>query len=71
MYTRFLEYARDVYGWLESGAYCYACDDKQRLATTIRKALVSMVQLENGASPEEAEAYVDDLQQQLRLEEVF
>lgn len=69
MYYQLLEYARDVYGWLESGAYCYVCDDKQRLTTTIHKALVSMVQLESGASPEEAETYVAGLHQQLRLEQ--
>ncbi len=65
MYTRLLEYVRDVYGWLESGAYCYVCDDKQRLTSTIHKALVSMVRLENGASAEEAETYVAGLYQQL------
>lgn len=72
MYTQLLEYVRDVYGWLESGAYRYVCDDKQRLTSTIHKALVSVVRLESGASPAEAEAYVDELYQQVhQLEEAY
>ncbi|MCC3155686.1 assimilatory sulfite reductase (NADPH) flavoprotein subunit [Hymenobacter sp. 15J16-1T3B] len=72
VHNRLLEYARDVYDWLESGAYLYVCGDKQRLAATVHKALVSVVQLESGASLEEAEAYVRALKKQRRyLEDVY
>ncbi|GAB3828339.1 hypothetical protein [Hymenobacter jeollabukensis] len=72
MYDQLLEYVRDVYGWLESGAYRYVCDDKARLSAAIHKALVSVVQQQSGASLEEAEAYVRGLHQpQPQLEEAF
>ncbi|RTQ53516.1 assimilatory sulfite reductase (NADPH) flavoprotein subunit [Hymenobacter gummosus] len=72
VHNRLLEYARDVYDWLENGAYLYVCGDKQRLAATVHKALVSVVQLESGASLEEAEAYVRGLKKQRRyLEDVY
>jgi sulfite reductase (NADPH) flavoprotein alpha-component len=72
VHNRLLEYARDVYDWLENGAHFYVCGDKQRLAATVHRALVSVVQLEGGATLEEAEAYVRNLKKQRRyLEDVY
>ncbi|AYA38291.1 assimilatory sulfite reductase (NADPH) flavoprotein subunit [Hymenobacter oligotrophus] len=72
VHNRLLEYARDVYDWLENGAHFYVCGDKQRLAATVHKALVSVVQMEGGATLEEAEAYVRNLKKQRRyLEDVY
>ncbi|RAK64140.1 assimilatory sulfite reductase (NADPH) flavoprotein subunit [Hymenobacter edaphi] len=72
VHNRLLEHAREVYDWLENGAYFYVCGDRQRLAATVHRALVSVVQQAQGVSPEAAEAYVRGLKKQRRyLEDVY
>lgn len=69
---RLLDHARDVFGWLENGAYFYVCGDKTRLAGAVQTALVEIVQWEGGHSPEAAARYVHELKKQRRyLEDVY
>jgi sulfite reductase (NADPH) flavoprotein alpha-component len=69
---RLLENSRDVFGWLENGAQFYVCGDKTRLGQAVQTALAKVVQKEAGLSPEEAAAYVKNLQKQRRyLEDVY
>jgi sulfite reductase (NADPH) flavoprotein alpha-component len=69
---RLLENSRDVFGWLENGAQLYVCGDKNRLGQAVQTALTQVVQKEAGLTPEEAAAYVKNLQKQRRyLEDVY
>ena len=52
---------REIYEWLEQGAYFYICGDAERMAHDVHKALIATVASEGGKSQDEAEAYIDNL----------
>ncbi|CAI8972804.1 assimilatory sulfite reductase (NADPH) flavoprotein subunit [Methylocaldum szegediense] len=59
---RMLEQSRQLYAWLEEGAYFYVCGDAKRMAPDVHEALISVVQKEAGVDRERAEDYVRNLQ---------
>ena len=65
---RLKEHARDLYAWLEEGAYFYVCGDATRMAADVHETLISIVQSEGGKSREAAEAYVEDLKKTKRYQ---
>lgn len=69
---KLLKNSRDVYGWLESGAYFYVCGDKNRMAGDVEKALTQIVAKEGGLSDEKATEYIKGLKKSRRyLEDVY
>ncbi|WP_410515155.1 assimilatory sulfite reductase (NADPH) flavoprotein subunit [Paenibacillus sp. BR2-3] len=65
---RILEKSRELYEWLQEGAHIYICGDKKNMAHDVHAALVTVIQQEGGISPEEAEAYLENMQQQQRYQ---
>ena len=65
---RMLENSRELYGWLEEGAYFYVCGDARRMAPDVHEALVGVVKREGGCSRERAEDYVKELQSSKRYQ---
>ncbi len=59
--TRLLEHAKELYEWLEQGAYFYICGDAERMAVDVHKALIETVAHEGRKSQQEAEEYVDEM----------
>lgn len=59
---RMLEQSRQLYAWLEEGAYFYVCGDAKRMAPDVHEALIGVVQKERGVDRERAEDYVRNLQ---------
>lgn len=59
--TRILEQSKEIYEWLEQGAYFYICGDASRMATDVHNALIETITVEGGKSQEEAEKYVNDM----------
>jgi sulfite reductase (NADPH) flavoprotein alpha-component len=49
---------RDLYAWLESGAYLYVCGDAEKMAPDVNAALVDIVTEHGGKGRDDAEAYV-------------
>ncbi|GAB6068365.1 assimilatory sulfite reductase (NADPH) flavoprotein subunit [Methylothermus subterraneus] len=69
---RLLEQARELYAWLEEGAYFYVCGDASRMAPDVHRALIEVIHQQSGRSLEQAEEYVQALQQQKRyLKDVY
>ncbi|TVP84729.1 MAG: assimilatory sulfite reductase (NADPH) flavoprotein subunit [Alkalicoccus sp.] len=65
---RLLEKSREVYEWLEEGAYLYICGDKDYMARDVHDALRAIVEKESGRSPEEAEDFLTDLRKQKKYQ---
>jgi len=65
---RMLEQSRDLYQWLEDGAYIYVCGDEKHMAHDVHAALISIIEQEGGKSAEQAAQYMTDLQQQSRYQ---
>ena len=58
---RMLERSRELYRWIEEGAYVYVCGDAQRMAPDVHQALIQVVEKEGGHGRERAEEYVNEL----------
>lgn len=63
---RLAENARELWEWLEQGAYFYVCGDANRMAKDVDKALHDLIAKEGGKTEEEATAYVAELKKAKR-----
>jgi sulfite reductase (NADPH) flavoprotein alpha-component len=69
---RMLENARDLYAWLEDGAYLYLCGEAASMAGAVHQALVEIARAQGGKTPEAALEYVERLQAERRyLRDVY
>jgi sulfite reductase (NADPH) flavoprotein alpha-component len=63
---------KDLYAWLENGAYLYVCGDAEQMAPDVNAALVDVVAAHGDRKREEAEAYVRRLADERRyLRDVY
>ena len=65
---RMAENGRDLYAWLQEGAYLYVCGDEKRMAHDVHAALIEVIAGEGGMTPERAEDYVKTLQKEKRYQ---
>jgi sulfite reductase (NADPH) flavoprotein alpha-component len=56
---RMKENAKELWAWLQSGAYFYVCGDAHRMAKDVHQALIDIAQQQGGLSPEAASEYVN------------
>jgi sulfite reductase (NADPH) flavoprotein alpha-component len=69
---RLLEQSKNIYHWLEEGAYFYVCGDKNHMAGDVAAALVQIVRKEAAISNEKAIEYVKNLKKRRQyLEDVY
>lgn len=65
---RMRERAKDLYAWLEEGAYFYVCGDAGRMAKDVNDALIDIHMTQGDLSREDAEARVKRLQKDKRYQ---
>lgn len=65
---RMLERAKEFYSWLEDGAVLYVCGDANHMAPDVHEVLLAIVAQEGRMSREQAEEYVQHLQQEKRYQ---
>jgi sulfite reductase (NADPH) flavoprotein alpha-component len=65
---RMLEKSKDLYAWLQEGAYLYVCGDAERMAHDVHAALITIVAKEGGVSSQKAAEYVKGLQKDKRYQ---
>lgn len=58
---RMHEQAKELYEWLEDGAYFYVCGDAQRMAKDVDQMLHTIIEEQGQMSSDEAKAYVKTL----------
>ncbi|MCS7064585.1 MAG: sulfite reductase subunit alpha [Methylacidiphilales bacterium] len=56
---RMLENSRQLWDWLQNGAYFYVCGDAKRMAKDVHETLIQIAQKEGGLDREAAENYVN------------
>jgi len=56
---RMMENAKELWGWLQNGAYFYVCGDAKRMAKDVHATLITIAQTAGGLSPEAASEYVN------------
>ncbi|HEY0828002.1 MAG TPA: assimilatory sulfite reductase (NADPH) flavoprotein subunit [Bacilli bacterium] len=65
---RMLEKSQELFQWLKAGAYVYVCGDEKHMAHDVHAALGLILEREGGMGPEEAGAYLAEMQQQKRYQ---
>jgi sulfite reductase (NADPH) flavoprotein alpha-component len=66
------ENSKELFEWVENGAYFYVCGDKEYMAKDVNDTLISVIEKEGAMSREAAEAYLKDMQKQGRyLRDVY
>ena len=56
---RMLEQSRQLWDWLQNGAYFYVCGDAKHMAKDVHRSLIEIAQKEGGLSPEAADHFVN------------
>ncbi|OME80151.1 sulfite reductase [NADPH] flavoprotein, alpha-component [Paenibacillus sp. FSL A5-0031] len=65
---RLLQKSRELFEWLQVGAYVYICGDEKHMAHDVHTALLTVIEQEGGLSAEQAAAYLNDMQDQQRYQ---
>jgi sulfite reductase (NADPH) flavoprotein alpha-component len=65
---KMLENSKELFEWVENGAYFYVCGDKEHMAKDVNEALISVIEKEGAFDREAAEAYLKDMQKQGRYQ---
>jgi sulfite reductase (NADPH) flavoprotein alpha-component len=70
--NRLREAGRELYAWLENGAYVYVCGDADQMAPDVNQALIDIVAEHGKLDRDDAEAYVRRLADERRyLRDVY
>ncbi len=65
---KLLENQKEIYKWIEEGAYFYLCGDMRNMAKDVNKTLLQIIQSEGGISEEKATEYVKKLKREKRFQ---
>jgi sulfite reductase (NADPH) flavoprotein alpha-component len=65
---RMLERSRDLYEWLQDGAYFYVCGDASRMANDVHQALKTILMQEGSLSESDADAQLETLKKEKRYQ---
>jgi sulfite reductase (NADPH) flavoprotein alpha-component len=65
---RMLEHSKELFEWLQEGAYFYVCGDKKHMAKDVHETLLAIIEKEGGMSREQAEEYVAEMKNQNRYQ---
>lgn len=62
------ENQKEVFEWIENGAFVYLCGDRRSLAKDVNKTLLDIIRSQGGISEEQAEKYLKNLKREKRFQ---
>ncbi|MED3992371.1 hypothetical protein [Priestia aryabhattai] len=62
------ENSKELYQWLQNGAYLYVCGDKEYMAKDVHEALISIIEKEGSMSHDEAEEQLAAIKKEKRYQ---
>jgi sulfite reductase (NADPH) flavoprotein alpha-component len=65
---KMLEKSKEIWDWIQEGAYFYVCGDASRMAKDVNAALIQIASQEGGMEEAEATKYVKQLQKEKRYQ---
>jgi sulfite reductase (NADPH) flavoprotein alpha-component len=65
---RMLEHSKELFEWLEQGAFVYICGDEKKMAHDVHNTLLKIIETEGNMSREKAIEYLANMQQQKRFQ---
>jgi len=65
---RMREHAKELFSWLEAGAYFYVCGDARQMAWDVDAALRDVIQIAGGRTAEQAAEYISGLKSEKRYQ---
>ena len=65
---RMLEKSKELFDWLQKGAYLYVCGDKKHMARDVHETLRNIVAAEGDMAPDKAENFLKELKKQKRYQ---
>ncbi|MED3623803.1 sulfite reductase subunit alpha [Neobacillus thermocopriae] len=65
---RMIEHSKELFEWIEKGAYFYVCGDKEHMAKDVHETLITIIEKEGAMPRDAAEAYLKEMQKQGRYQ---
>jgi sulfite reductase (NADPH) flavoprotein alpha-component len=65
---KMIENSKELFAWLEDGAYFYVCGDKRYMAKDVHETLIDIIEKEGGMDRDAAEEYLTEMQKQKRYQ---
>ncbi len=65
---RMLEQSKQLFEWLQDGAFFYICGDKDRMAKDVHETIITIIGKEGSMSREKAEEYLNDMKNRKRYQ---
>ncbi|MFF2456734.1 assimilatory sulfite reductase (NADPH) flavoprotein subunit [Peribacillus simplex] len=66
--NRMREHSGELYEWLQEGAALYICGDEKNMAHDVHNTLIEIIEKEGNMSHADAQAYLEELQQNKRYQ---
>ncbi|MEW5548364.1 assimilatory sulfite reductase (NADPH) flavoprotein subunit [Peribacillus frigoritolerans] len=66
--NRMREQSGELYEWLQEGAAVYICGDEKNMAHDVHNTLIEIIEKEGNMSHADAQAYLEDMQQNKRYQ---
>ncbi len=60
------EQGKELFNWLEDGAYFYVCGDKEKMSADVENALLEVIVVEGKKTKKQAQEYLENLKEQER-----
>ena len=65
---KLIENQKEIFEWIENGAFVYLCGDRRHLAKDVNKTLLDIIRTQGGISEEQAEKYLKNLKREKRFQ---